>query len=179
MPMVREGSTFREVSWDEALDLVADKLGRAKAANRAGALISGLSTDEELTVLSDFFRKSLKMDKVDCFNGDVLRGFEEGFHPFIRQGVQPFTAAHNILDSDAIIVIGADPQNEAPVVASYIRVATVKNGAKLINFSAKDNPFEGITDVDIRISPEVLHGALVSLLKRLPEKKMWRTEFHQ
>lgn len=171
VPMIREGSTFREVSWDEALDLVADKLGRAKAANRAGALISGLSTDEELTVLSDFFRKSLKMDKVDCFNGDVLRGFEEGFRPFISQGVQPFTAAHNILDSDAIIVIGADPQNEAPVVASYIRVATVKNGAKLINFSAKDNPFEGITDVDIRISPEVLHGALVSFTEAVAGKE--------
>ncbi|MEA4877125.1 molybdopterin-dependent oxidoreductase [Aminobacterium sp. MB27-C1] len=162
VPMIRTGSTFREASWDEALGLVADKLRTAKIEKKAGALVSGLSTDEELSVISDFFRDSLKIDKIDCFNGDTLRGFEEGFKPFLSQGVRPFTAAHNILDSDAIIVIGGDPQNEAPVVASYIRVATVKNGAKLINFSAKDNPFEDITDADIRISAEVLHGALVS-----------------
>ena len=163
VPMVRSGSSFHEASWDEALEVVADKLTSARVEGKAGALVSGLSTDEELTVISDFFRGALKLEKIDCFNGDVLRGFNEGFRPFMSQGIRPFTAAHNILNSDAIIVIGGNPQEEAPVVASYIRVATVKNGAKLINFSAKDNPFESISDVDIRISAEVLHGALVSL----------------
>jgi len=55
-PMIRTGSSFREASWEEVLNLIASKLGTASKANRAGALLSELSTDEELSVVSSFFR---------------------------------------------------------------------------------------------------------------------------
>ena len=163
-PMIRTGSSFREASWEEVLNLIASKLGTASKANRAGALLSELSTDEELSVVSSFFRDTMKMEKVDGFYGNLLRGFVKGFQPFADQGVRPFTGAHNILGSDAIVVIGADPQEEAPVAASYIRVSTIIERAKLINLSAGKNPFDGITDADIRAAlGGEMEKALISL----------------
>lgn len=163
VPMIREGSAFREASWDEALSLVASKMKTALKAEKAGALISEISTDEELTVMSGFFRDTMKMDKIDGFYGNMLRGFVEGFKPFADQGVRPFTAAHNILESDAIVVLGANPDEEAPIVASYIRVATINQGAKLVNISEGRNPFEGITDSDIRVKEGGMKALLVVL----------------
>ncbi len=154
-PMIRTGSSFREASWEEALNLIASKLSSASKANRAGALLSELSTDEELSVVSSFFRDTMNMEKVDGFYGNMLRGFVKGFQPFADQGIRPFTGAHNILESDAIVVIGANPQEEAPVAASYIRVSTIIERAKLINLSAGKNPFDGITDADIRAASGV------------------------
>lgn len=163
VPMIREGSSFREASWDEALNLVAEKMAPALESGKAGALISEISTDEELAVMSSLFRDTLKMNKVDGFYGNQLRGFVEGFKPFARQGVRPFTGAQHILESDAILVLDADPQEEAPVVASYIRVSTIIGRAKLMNVSSGKNPFEGITDVDLRVSGKEMKTLLVAL----------------
>jgi formate dehydrogenase major subunit len=164
VPMIRTGSSFREADWDEALELIASKMSPAAEAGRAGALLSELSTDEELSVVSSFFRDTMKMEKVDGFYGNLLRGFVKGFQPFADQGIRPFTGAHNILESDAIVVIGANPQEEAPVAASYIRVSTIIERAKLINFSTGKNPFEGITDVDLRAAgPREMENLLVSI----------------
>jgi len=165
VPMIREGSNFREASWEEALELAAVKMKEAHSKGRAGAIISGMSSDEELTLYNDVFRNSMNMKYIDCFNGDVLRGFKKGFKPFIEQEVRPFTGAHNILESDMVLVIGADPQEEAPVTASYIRVNTIRNGGALANLSSDKNPFGDIVDLDIREPKEDLQKCLKDLVE--------------
>ena len=162
-PMIRTGSSFREASWEEAFDLIANRLTDALELDRAGALVSELSTDEELTAISSFFRDTLKLNKLDGFYGNALRNLVKGFEPFVGQGVRPFTAANNILESDAILMLEAEPQDEAPVVASYIRVATVINGAKLINLSSGRTPLETIADIDIRTEDKGLFALINSL----------------
>ena len=163
VPMIRTGSTFREASWDEALNLAASKMKGGLESGKAAALLSELSTDEELTVMSSFFRDTLKMDKVDGYYGNMLRGFVDGFRPFADQGIRPFTAAHNIASSDAIVLLDANPQEEAPVAASYIRVSTILERAKLVNISTVKNPFEGITDVDIRTTEKEMEDLIRTL----------------
>lgn len=164
-PMIREGAMFREATWEEALKLVASKLRPANEKKRAGMLVSSLCADEELSMYAAFFRDALQMDNVDTFDGDILRGFMKGFAPFREQGVRPFTAAHNILKSDLVITLCADPQKEAPVVASYIRVGVLQNGAGLINISCSGNPFAGLCDMDVRMED----GANAQLIQELAE----------
>jgi formate dehydrogenase major subunit len=164
VPMIREGASFREASWDEACRLVAEKLGPAAREGRAGSLVSSLCTDEELAVFEAFFGRT-EPTLLDTFDGDVLRGFIQGFEPFRTQGIRPFTAAHHILDSDLVVTLCADPQEEAPVVASYIRVGVVRNGAALANVSCGGNPFPGIGDLDLRVDA----GRAASLLEELAE----------
>ncbi len=151
VPMIREGAHFREASWEEAMTLIASKMKPAAAQGRAGALVSSLCTDEELSIFSAFFRDAMKVD-IDTFDGDILRGFFKGFEPFKAQGVRPFTGAHNILDSDLIVNLCADPQDEAPVVASYIRVAVLRNNARLVFAGDIADPFDGLTDASVRLN---------------------------
>lgn len=166
VPMIREGAHYREASWQEALGLVAEQFSRATKKDNAGALVSSLCTDEELAVFSRFFRDAMGIKRLDTFDADILRGFRDGFEPFRKQGVRPFTAAHNILVSDCIVNLCANPDEEAPVVASYVRVGTLKNEASLVNISCRGNPFEGITDVDLRLKQPCGDAALLSELAR-------------
>jgi formate dehydrogenase major subunit len=167
VPMIREGSHYREASWEEALDLVARNFQKAHGADSDGVLVSSLCTDEELALFVSLFKDGLGMERLDTFDGDVLRGFVKGFEPFRRQGVRPFTAAHNILDSDCIVNLSADPDEEAPVIASYMRVGTLRNGASLLNLSCKTSPFADITDIDAVTATPAQSVALVEGLAEL------------
>lgn len=165
-PLIREGATYREVTWEEALELAASEFKKAYKEEKAGAILSSLCTDEELTLFSALFKDALKMKHTDSFDGDVIRGFIKGFMPFKNQGVRPFTAAHHILDSDLVVTMFADPQKEAPVVASYIRVACLHKNAKLLNISFGASQFPGLIELDVQL-PE--GQALPEALSNLAE----------
>ena len=159
-PMIRTGSTFREASWDEALNLISSKLKENLKAGKVGGLVSSLATDEELAVFAAF-KEAVSGFKTASYNGAIIRGFFRGAKPFVEQGVRPFTAAHNILDSDAIVLVDADPQKVLPIVASYVRVAVLHKGAKLIHVGKGSTPFPGITDLS---AAELSDGKIVEYL---------------
>ena len=67
-PLIKENGAFREVSWDEALDLVADKLGKIKAehgADTIGFLTSARITNEENYIAQKFARAVVQTNNVD------------------------------------------------------------------------------------------------------------------
>ena len=69
-PLIRDqkGGEFRQASWDEALALVAEKLGAARAAHGAdaiGVLASAKCTNEENYVLQKFARAVIGTNNVD------------------------------------------------------------------------------------------------------------------
>ena len=67
-PLIKENGTFREASWDEALDLVARKLGEIKAeygADTIGFLTSARITNEENYIAQKFARAVVQTNNVD------------------------------------------------------------------------------------------------------------------
>ena len=67
-PLIKDNGTFREASWDEALDLVARKLGEIKAehgADAIGFLTSARITNEENYIAQKFARAVVQTNNVD------------------------------------------------------------------------------------------------------------------
>jgi len=67
-PLIKESGSFREASWDEALDLVARKLGDIKAehgSDSIGMLTSARITNEENYIAQKFARAVLGTNNVD------------------------------------------------------------------------------------------------------------------
>ncbi len=67
-PLIREGDEFRQASWDEALALVAEKLGGVKAEHgpdAIGVLTSAKCTNEENYVLQKFSRAVIGTNNID------------------------------------------------------------------------------------------------------------------
>jgi predicted molibdopterin-dependent oxidoreductase YjgC len=67
-PLIRRGDDFEEATWDEALALVADKLGAVRdesGPNSAGFLASAKCTNEENYLLQKLARAVIKTNTVD------------------------------------------------------------------------------------------------------------------
>jgi predicted molibdopterin-dependent oxidoreductase YjgC len=67
-PLIKENGQFREASWDEALDLVAARLGKIKTdhgPDSLGVLTSARVTNEENYLASKFTRAVLQTNNID------------------------------------------------------------------------------------------------------------------
>jgi predicted molibdopterin-dependent oxidoreductase YjgC len=67
-PLIKENGQFREASWDEALDLVARRLGEIEAehgSDSLAVLTSARITNEENYIAQKFCRAVLKTNSVD------------------------------------------------------------------------------------------------------------------
>ncbi|MEJ8476510.1 formate dehydrogenase subunit alpha [Roseibium algae] len=124
---------FREATWDEALDRAAAGLQESYAA-KGGAGISGFGSakgsNEEAYLFQKLIRQGFGSNNVDhctrlCHASSVA-ALMEG----IGSGAvtAPFRAA---LDADCVIVIGARPEQNHPVTATYLKQAA-KKGSKLV-----------------------------------------------
>jgi predicted molibdopterin-dependent oxidoreductase YjgC len=68
MPLIREGASFREASWNEALNLVAAKFGQIKEDDGPAALAgfsSARCTNEENYLFMKLMRGALGTQNVD------------------------------------------------------------------------------------------------------------------
>jgi predicted molibdopterin-dependent oxidoreductase YjgC len=67
-PLIRKGDKFEEAEWDEALDLVASKLGEIKkksGADSIGVLSSARATNEDNYLVQKFTRAVIGTNNVD------------------------------------------------------------------------------------------------------------------
>lgn len=68
VPLIKENGQFREAQWDEALDLVAQRLGSIKQSHGSdsiGVLTSARITNEENYIANKFARAVLKTNNID------------------------------------------------------------------------------------------------------------------
>jgi len=124
---------FREATWEEALDLAASGLKKIRDEDGSQALAgfgSAKGSNEEAYLVQKLVRVGFGTNNVDhctrlCHASSVaalLEGVGSG------AVTAPFTEAMN---SDVIVVIGANPAVNHPVAATFFKNAT-KNGAQLI-----------------------------------------------
>jgi formate dehydrogenase major subunit len=124
---------FREASWEEALDRAATGLRAIRDQHGSSALAgfgSAKGSNEEAYMFQKLVRTGFGSNNVDhctrlCHASSVAALIEG-----IGSGAvtAPFTAA---LEADVIIVIGARPEQNHPVAATFIKNAA-KRGATLI-----------------------------------------------
>ncbi len=133
-PLVRKDGKLVETGWDEALDLVAAKLGAIKKEHGPAAL-AGLSsakcTNEENFVFQKFVRTAFGTNNVDhcarLCHASTVAGLARSF------GSGAMTNSIEELErAEVILVTGSNTTETHPVIATRIKRAVLFNGAKLI-----------------------------------------------
>ncbi|MCP5096818.1 MAG: formate dehydrogenase subunit alpha, partial [Chloroflexi bacterium] len=125
---------WREASWDEALDFVADELVRITKENGGDAIASFASakaTNEDTYVYQKFIRSLVGTNNVDhcarlCHAGSVT-----GLQLSIGSSAMSNSIAE-MEDLDTFIVTGSNTTETHPVISNYLKRAVRKNGATLI-----------------------------------------------
>jgi NADH-quinone oxidoreductase chain G len=159
-PLIRQNGQLVEASWDEALALVADTLGKIKKA-QGGQAIGGIGSErlpnEDNFVFQKFFKKSLGSNLID--------------HP--RRMQNPSVAAmdghsgssEDLLKADLILTVGAEPAEENPVVGNLIRRAMEDNSAALITLFDRQVRFKPHPHVKLTHAP----GLETTLLRTIAQ----------
>jgi NADH-quinone oxidoreductase subunit G len=123
-PMLREGSSWREVEWDEALSAAARGLRAAGAST--GTLVHPSSTIEELYLAARLTR-SLGSSSVD--HRLRTRDFRDHSADPLRPGLG--TALADVETLSGVLVIGSNLRSELPLLAHRLRKAVVRARAKV------------------------------------------------
>ncbi len=125
---------WREASWDEALDYVADELSRIAQQHGGDAIASYASakaTNEDNYVFQKVMRALIRTNNVDhcarlCHAGSVT-----GLQLSIGSSAMSNSIAE-MENLEAFIVTGSNTTETHPVIANFLKRAVRKNGAKLI-----------------------------------------------
>jgi len=128
-PLIRRNGAFEEVSWDEALDYVAEKLSRYRGGDVA-VLSSAKCTNEDNYVVQKFARVVLGTNNVDhcarLCHAPTVAGLASTF------GSGAMTnSIREIGDAACIFAIGSNTTQAHPIVALEM-VRAKRGGAKLI-----------------------------------------------
>jgi len=125
---------FRQASWDEALDLAAQKLAtivETQGGDALGTFCSAKATNEDNYVFQKFVRGILGTNNIDhcarlCHAASVA-----GLQIAIGSSAMSNSIAE-MKDLEVYIVTGSNTSETHPVISTFLREAVVKNGAKLI-----------------------------------------------
>jgi formate dehydrogenase major subunit len=132
-PLLREGGTWREATWDEAIGYVARRLGaivRESGPDAAAVLGSARATNEENYLAQKFARVVLGTNNVDCCarvcHGPSAAGLKA------TMGTGAATGSFDDIErARTLLVCGANATENHPVVGRRILQAA-RRGATLI-----------------------------------------------
>jgi NADH-quinone oxidoreductase subunit G len=159
-PQVKEGDAWKIVSWEEAMATVNGALRGAvdrHGAEQLAFLISPSASTEEY-----FLAQSLARG-LGC--GNIDHRLREG--DFSDDAARPRSPAFemplaDIGRSDAILLLGCNPRQEAPLVGHRVRQAW-RGGARVAVINPLDWPFTFDTSHDAIVAPQHMVAELAAL----------------
>ena len=170
-PLVRTGRGFGRIPWDEALDLVAERVGRLQARHGRDsvAVLSGASlTNEKAYLMGKFARLAVGTRHVD-YNGRLcmvaagagnLRAFG------IDRAANPWA---DIVSTDLVMVLGSNVSECSPITTDYIWRARDR-GSKLVVVDPPLTPIARTADLYLPVRPgrdSALMNAILHAVIRL------------
>jgi len=125
---------FRRASWDEALDLAADKLAsiiRENGGDALGTFCSAKATNEDNYLFQKFIRGVLDTNNVDHCSRLCHAASVAGLQITLGSSAMSNSIAE-MKDLEVLLITGSNTSETHPVISTFMREAVVKNGARLI-----------------------------------------------
>jgi formate dehydrogenase alpha subunit len=141
-PLIKVNGEFQETTWDKALSIVADEFRKIKNEHGADALAflgSARCTNEENYLLQRLVRGAIGTNNID--NGSRFYNAASRLGLGATIGYAGTTSSLDTLEkSKVILVIGANPEISAPVVAYAVKRAARYKGAELFVIDPRWTP---------------------------------------
>lgn len=130
----RDITEWREATWEESLDLVADRLSLIYKRDGSDALAMfscAKATNEENYLLQKLFRSLFRTNNIDhctrlCHAGSVV-----ALQMAVGSSAMS-NPASDVAKNDVFIVTGSNTTETHPIIGLQMKAAIEKNGAKLI-----------------------------------------------
>ncbi|MDY7032784.1 MAG: molybdopterin-dependent oxidoreductase [Thermodesulfobacteriota bacterium] len=167
-PMIRKEGSLVTVTWDEALEVVADRLleiKRKHSPQNMAFLGSSKCTNEENYLFQKMARVVFGTNNVD--NGGYMSGQSLMNHINEKIGsVYNARSLEQLEHEEVLFVLGANPSESNPVLSYYLKRAA-RNGTPLIVADPRQTELVNFSSNWLNVLPEKdmeLINALASLL---------------
>ena len=154
-PLVKKSGVFVEVSWEEALNLVATKLQevREKSGSQSiGGISSSRATNEENFLFQKWMRACIGTNHID--NGARLSSGSSLGGMMASIGLGAMThSMEDVAKVDLILLVGADVYDDNLIFSNKMREAMRENNAKIILVDPRKNQWEKWADLWLRPLP--------------------------
>ncbi|WP_022975171.1 formate dehydrogenase subunit alpha [Nevskia ramosa] len=169
-PMIRAkiSDPWQEVSWEEAIAHAAAEFKRIQAKygkDSVGAITSSRCTNEEVYVVQKMVRAAFGNNNVDTCARVCHSPTGYGLKQTIGEsaGTQTFDS---VMQSDVIVVIGANPTDGHPVFASQMK-RRLREGARLIVADPRGIDLVRTPHIEADYHLKLMPGTNVALINSL------------
>ncbi|MFC1820969.1 molybdopterin-dependent oxidoreductase, partial [Thermodesulfobacteriota bacterium] len=178
-PLIRRDNELSPASWDEVLELVAERLTSIKKENGPQSLAflgSSKCTNEENYLFQKMARVFFGTNNID--NGGYVSGRPVIYSINERlDGGERIKPLKDLEKAELIFILGADPIQSAPVVGYYLKGASRINKVPLIVADPRKTDLLPFASVWLQIAPQTDCELINGLAAVLYRQKSYDTDF--
>ncbi|HEY4011086.1 MAG TPA: 2Fe-2S iron-sulfur cluster-binding protein, partial [Acidobacteriaceae bacterium] len=164
-PMIRKdgkGSPLTPVSWEEALTFAGNKLRElrnTRGSQSLGVIGSNRTTNEENYLLQKFARTVLRTNNIDHHRTADFVTLASA----LQGTAGRFASQRDVANAPAILLIGGDPTNQAPLTAWSVRGNVRLNKARVYVANTEEIKLRRQARAFIQVAP-FAYGSFISYL---------------
>jgi len=173
-PLTRKNGNFVEATWDEALDLIAERMGNYNP-NEVAVISSAKCTNEENYVAQKFARVVLGTNNVDhcarLCHASTVAGLAQSF------GAGAMTnSIDEIKQAKCILAIGTNTTDAHPVIGMDVKNST-KNGTKLIVANPREIELVQYAALWLQQNPGSDVALLMGMMRVIVDENLYDKDF--
>jgi len=174
VPLIRRNGNLEEATWDEALGLVAERMGSYEA-NEVAVISSAKCTNEENYVAQKFARAVLGTNNVDhcarLCHASTVAGLAQSF------GAGAMTnSIDEIRHAKCIFAIGTNTTYAHPVIGVQVKQAS-RNGTKLIVANPREIELVSNADLWLKQVPGSNVALLMGMMRVIVDQDLYDRDF--
>jgi formate dehydrogenase major subunit len=154
-PLIREGSGFREASWEEALNLVTTKLTSIKqqyGPDSIAVIASSKTTNEDGYLMQKFARSVIGTNNVDNCSRYCQSPATVGLFRTVGYGGDS-GSFQDVASSALVLIVGSNTAESHPVLATRVKRAHKLHGQRLIVADPRTHEMAERADIHFRPRP--------------------------
>jgi formate dehydrogenase major subunit len=178
-PLIREGETFREASWDEALDLVGRRFAEIKATNGPDSLAfisSSKCTNEESYLMQKLARGVIGTNNMDNCSRYCQAPATMGLFRTVGYGGDSGTIK-DIENAGLVLIIGSNTAESHPVLATRVKQAHKLRGQKLVVADIRKHEMAARADLFFQPKPGTDLIWLSAVTRYILDNGLAKTDF--
>jgi len=166
-PLVKKNGSLQPASWDEALNIVANRLKDSKSnPSSLAALVTPRLTNEELLVLKKLFKTQLGCDNIDHSAGYAHAALTAGAKESLGYPASP-SVVTDIQKANLLLVVKTDAYDTHPVVGFEINLAVKRQGADIRIISDKRGKLSRLPDAQTYVHKPGFELSLVNAIAKV------------
>jgi formate dehydrogenase major subunit len=154
-PLIRENGYFREADWDEALDLVANRLLEIRdkhGPQSIGMIASSKGSNEEAYLMQKIARGVIGTNSIENSSRYCQNPATKGLFRTVGYGGDA-GSIHDLEKADLVIIVGNNTAENHPVIASRIKRAHKHFGQKLLVVDPRKHEMAERADIYLHMNP--------------------------